>query len=538
MGMMKRREFLKTGIAGAAAGVVGTLEPIIPANAQARKDTLIAVAEGGPNSLDSETVGANRPAYEVTWNTYDRLLTFGVKKDENGNDYYDYKSLKPELAEDYTVGDMSATFKLRKDAKFHDGTPVTAKDVKWSFERAIGVGGYPKFIFGAVSMTSPEQFVVVDDHTIRVDFLKRDNYTIPYIASPVGLIYNSELVKKNATAQDPWGLQWTKMNTAGSGAYKVEKWQPGQEIIYARNDDWNRGERPGISRIISRVVPGAGTRRALLERGDVDFSFDMPPKDVVDLTANKDISTISSVMDNTAQYISLNTKMAPFDNVKVREAIAYAVPYDDIARLAYFNRARPLGGGSQKVTSSEWPQKHRYATDIAKAKQLLAEAGYPNGFETTLSFDMSTAVTSEPLCVLLQNSLAEIGVRVRLNKIPGASWRTEFGSKKLPFFVNVFGGWLAYPYFYFGWLYYSPDAMYNTMNYSNPEMTKLIDQSHYNPDSKAADEAARQYIQMAFDDVPSIPVVQPYLNVAMRKNVNGFCYWFFRQVDYRRFTKA
>ncbi len=123
-----------------------------------------------PNSLDSEVVGANRAALEVTWNAYDRLCTFGLKKDENGNDYYDYTNIQPELAEEWNVTDQSITFKLRKDATFHDGTPITAKDVKYSYDRAVGVGGYPKFILGAVSMTKPEQFVAVDDHTFRHRF--------------------------------------------------------------------------------------------------------------------------------------------------------------------------------------------------------------------------------------------------------------------------------------------------------------------------------------------------------------------------------
>jgi peptide/nickel transport system substrate-binding protein len=345
-------------------------------------------------------------------------------------------------------------------------------------------------------------------------------------------------VQKHASAADPWGLEFTKKNVAGSGAYSIERWAPGQEIVYVRNERWNRGPLPQMRRVIARVVPAAGTRRALLERGDVDLSFDMPPKDVADLTSNPAIRTISAPMDNTVEYLSLNTKIPPFDNVKVRQAIAYAVPYDDIVRLAFFGQARALSGGPEKVESATWPQKHRYRTDLSQAKRLLVEAGHPDGFETTLSYDQSTAVTSEPLCVLLQNSLSQIGINARLNKIPGAQWRSELTSKKLPMLVNVFGGWLAYPYFYFGWLYYKPDSMYDTMNYYNAEMARLIDESHYNPDSKAAEEAERRYIQIALDDMPSVPVIQPYLNMATRKNVDGFCYWFFRQLDYRKFVRV
>src|SRR5438477_10110380 len=124
---MKRRDFLKAAAAGAVAAPY-----IRSAQAQARKDTLLTLSESGPNNLDIMGVGTNRPGYEASWNTHDRLVTFGVKQDANGNDHYDYTKIEPELAESWDLGDMSAAFKLRRDATFHDGTPVTARDVKWS----------------------------------------------------------------------------------------------------------------------------------------------------------------------------------------------------------------------------------------------------------------------------------------------------------------------------------------------------------------------------------------------------------------------
>ncbi len=122
------------------------------------------------------------PGYEVSWNCYDRLISHEMKSGPGGVPYYDRDKFKPELAEDMNVGDMSVTFKLKKNAKFHDGTPVTAKDVKWSLDRAVSVGGFPTFQMSAGSLTKPEQFVVVDDNTVRVDFAKKDRLTIPDLA--------------------------------------------------------------------------------------------------------------------------------------------------------------------------------------------------------------------------------------------------------------------------------------------------------------------------------------------------------------------
>ena len=104
-----------------------------------------------------------------------------------------------------------------------------------------------------------------------------------------------------------------------------------------------------------------------------------------------------------------------------------------------------------------------------RPRQLLAEAGYPNGFETTLSFDLGFATVNEPLCVLIQESLAQIGIKTTINKIPGANWRTELLKKEMPLIANVFGGWLNYPEYFFFWCYHGQNAVFNTMSYQNPD---------------------------------------------------------------------
>src|SRR3982074_3537566 len=235
---MKRRDFLKS-MTALAAGTATLPAPAVwsPAKAQSRQETLLIVSESGPNNIDIHGVGTNVPGYEVSWNCYDRLISHEMKTLENGTQYYDRDKFKMELADDMKIGDMSVTFKLKKNAVFHDGTPVTAKDVKWSLDRAVTVGGFPTFQMGAGSLSKPEQFVVVDDHTVRVDFLKKDRLTIPDLAVIVPCVMNSALVQKNATEKDPWGLEYTKQQTAGSGAYKVSKWTAGTEVIMERNDE-------------------------------------------------------------------------------------------------------------------------------------------------------------------------------------------------------------------------------------------------------------------------------------------------------------
>jgi peptide/nickel transport system substrate-binding protein len=534
---MKRRDFLKLTTAAAAAGTAAGVYTR-SGKAQSRKDTLLIVSENGPNNLDVMGVGTNLQGSEASWNTYDRLLTYGVKKDANGNDHYDPDKFQPELAESWDLGDMSVTFKLRKDAKFHDGTPVAAKDLKWSLDRAVTVGGVPTFQMAAGSMQKPEQFVVVDDHTFRIDFLRKDRLTLPDLAVPTIAILNSGLAKQHATDKDPWAMEWLKNNEAGSGAYQIEKWTPGQELIYHRFDDWKSGSLPKIQRVIWRVVPSPSNRRALIERGDADVSFDLPPKDVSELAEEKKLKVVGTPIDNCIVYIDMNVKIPPFDKLKVRQAIAYAIPYQKIMDAAMFGRGVPMFGGPAEVSSPVWPQPTPYVTDLAKAKQLLAEAGLADGFETTLSFDLGVAVTNEPICVLVQESLAQIGIKIALNKTPGANWRAELAKKTLSMVVNLFGGWLLTPEYFFFWNYHGQNSLFNTMNYHNPAMDKLIDAARFQEDPQKYKEEIEGFISLAFTEAPRISLFDPFLDVALQNNVTGYQYWFHRRLNYRPLAKT
>ncbi len=517
------------------------------AEANGPKDTLVVVVESGANGMDLHAPGVNRPGYGLFWNTYDRLLTYGKKVLPNGDVSYDYTVLEPELAERWEVAadGMSATFYLRKDAKFHDGTPVTAKDVKWSFDRAVSVGGFASFQMRAGSLEKPEQFVVVDDHTFQINFLRKDKLTLPDIAVPVPAIFNSELVKKHATDKDPWGLKWTKTHIAGGGAYTIESWQPKVKTVYLRNDEWKSGPLPALKRIIVLDIPSASTRRAMLERGDADLSFDLPPKDVAELATKPKIKVSGVPIENFSWSLEMNVTKPPFDDPKVRQAIAYAVPYDQIMEAAFYGRGVKLYGAATATPSSaDWPQPFPYTLDLEKAKALLQETPYANGFESTLSINIGKGTVSEPMALLIQESLGKLGIKVAINKIPGSGFRGAIAKKDLPMLLNDFGGWLNYSDYFFFWAYYGQTKsggkppLFNTMAYADAEMDQWIDQARQAEYPGAEyDKLAMAFITKAMQEVPRIPITQAYLNVAMRENVSGYQYWFHRQLDFRQIAK-
>jgi len=137
--------------------------------------------------------------------------------------------------------------------------------------------------------------------------------------------------------------------------------------------------------------------------------------------------------------------------------------------------ANPLfGGPSNDVTSIDWPAKTGYSHNIEKAKALMAESGV-SGIDTTLSFDLGAGSVCEPIAVLVQESLAQIGIKTAINKIPGANWRSEMAKKSMPMMINFFSGWLDYPEYFFFWCYSGQNAIFNTPSYVNKDMDAMID---------------------------------------------------------------
>jgi hypothetical protein len=201
----------------------------------------------------------------------------------------------------------------------------------------------------------------------------------------------------------------------------------------------------------------------------------------------------------------------------VRQAVAWVLPYDKMYDNALYGRAAKLYGGRQPVKTIAWPQPTAYRTDVAKAKALLAEAGYANGFETTLSFDLGGATIGEPMAVLTQEALAQIGIKAQINKIPGATWRAALLKKDMPMIINRFGGWLDYPEYFFFWCYHGQNAVFNTMSYQNPKLDKIITNARFAESKPIYDSSVREMIQLAYDEVPRIPLFQPTMDVAMQK---------------------
>jgi peptide/nickel transport system substrate-binding protein len=527
----------------AAAPLLALVLLASAAHAQSRAETLRYITGASINTLEPNVPGSTREAFALSLSTYDRLVSFG-RKQLNGKWVFDLDTITGELAESYNVSPdgLEITLKLRPDAKFHDGSPVTAEDVKWSLDRCVSAPVLGKAQLLTGSMTSADQFKVIDPLTIEVTLPRPDKLALPNLATVYPLIINSKLAKAHATPDDPWAVNWLKENEAGSGAYIVETFKPGEQVVVKRNEAWNRGspDKPAFfKRLIIQTIPEPATRANLVERGDADLVIDLQASDVQSLEAKGKLKVISTPQYNSVTFISMNNKIPPFDNVNVRRAIAYALPYDDMFKAALFGRGKPLFDATWtegKAPNGGYPIAQPVKLDLERARAYLKEAGLPEGFATTFSFNVGQASTAEPMSALVKESLEKIGIKVDIQKLPDAQMSAAINEKKLPLFTEGITAWLpSTDYFYRN--FYTGNQRWNYSSTDNAEIDKIAQDARFQTDKVKYEEEGKELNTIAFDQMLQIPLWQTAQDAVMAPSVEGYVYQFTRQVDFRNLSR-
>ena len=292
--------------------------------------------------------------------------------------------------------------------------------------------------------------------------------------------------------------------------------------------------------MIYRQIPSPGTRRALLEKGDVDVSVGLPPKDYAELAALGTLQVIGTPVQNDLLFIDMNVQMKPFDNPKVRQAMAYAIPYDSVMKAALYGRAVPMFGADAATPyAPTWPVPSHYTYDLAKAKQLLAEAGYP---ERLQDHDLLRPERGD-------DARANRAVRARgAGQDRGRGGDREGARCELVradgVEVDAFRDhrvlWLAGDtpeYFYFWNFYGKNNAVFNTANYVNPKLDAVIDAARFQDDTAKYDADLVEMNDIVMGDLPRIPLCRVTFDVATQPNVKGYVYWFHTHLDYRTLYK-
>ncbi len=354
------------------------------------------------------------------------------------------------------------------------------------------------------------------------------------LAVTIPFVIDAELAKANGGG-DPWAKDWLKNNVAGSGAYRVESWKPGVETIYARNDAWASGKLPQLRRVIARDIASPSTRRALIEKGDADISYGLPPKDFKDLIDAGKIKVVG-VPIPTGSGRSIST---PRSGRSPMSACARRLPGCCPTRRFFRPRcsaaASTCRAGRRRRGS---PGRNPSPTGPIRRRPRPWSRRQPLGLTTTLLFDAGNATVAEPMAVLIKEALAGIGITVEIGKIPGANFRGEISKKTNPMVLNRFAGWLDYPDYYLFWTLHGANSIFNIASYQNPALDKLIDTARFTEDPAIYQRSVIDFVSLAEREVPMVPIAQPTHDVAMQRTINGYQFQPCREPDFRYLTKG
>ena len=291
--------------------------------------------------------------------------------------------------------------------------------------------------------------------------------------------------------------------------------------MLVRNENY-AGEPAKIGRIIFKVIPDPSSRLAQLQSGAVDIAYELPRKDIALLEADPNI-TVARNPSRFVVFLGMNTQVEPFDDPKVRQAISYAVPYETILTEVLQGYGQQLTSPIPNGTPTHTDEFFVYQSDPEKAKALLAEAGFPDGFETTLQV-ASGVQEGKETAVWVQQALAEVGIKVEIQEMPGAAFTEQLQKHELGFFF--FNNWISInndPFYHLYWLFRSDCCNYT--NYDNAAVHTMIDDNLLATDQAARDQAALDAQKAIIDDAAWVFLYQPDNIIAMRSNVKGYVFY-------------
>ncbi len=538
MARFTRREFLRHTAMAAGAGLAATYAAGVreagAAAAVPNADTLFYGVYWEPVNLDPHAI-TDWGSMWMLDNIYEPLVRYQTKQ-VNGQTV-GTADVGPHLAQDITAAKdgKTYTFRLRTGVKFHSGDPLTADAVKYSINRMLTVNLGPASLIS--KFMDQKSTTVVDPQTVRVTLTRPCPFFLKLLAATnTGAIVNPKTVEAHGGTQPGKFNEWMSRNTDGTGPFKWGTWTAGQQFDLVANDQYWAGP-PKLKRVVFRVISDFATQFLLLKRGELDIVYRLPPDMTTQLIGNPDI-VISRDSGIGMHQIYMQNRLKPFDDVRVRQAMVYAVDPFAINRAAAFGLASVahsmLPSGLEGYTPSLWPYKH----DPAKAKALLAEAGYAKGFATTIAFNAGNT-EREQTAVLAQASLRNVGVDAKVEGIPWGTFVTNYQDGKMPMFV-LSGLELPIVDNYVNNIFYSKSAgaKGNFAFYNNPQADRLIDRLLATVDPPARKQIITELQRVLNTDVPSVPIYDSLLMYAHRAWVKGWVLypsgnWYFFPVEKR-----
>lgn len=444
-------------------------------------------------SIDNATA-----ARAVVWSMYEGLFSY----DENG-------LVTNVLCDSYTVSDdgLTYTFKLI-DAKFHNGDPVTAEDVKYTIERVkdpdLGAFEYK-------NMQVVEEMTVIDDHTLEVKLSNPLAPFVNYLANKFMVV-----VSKNWCEAHNGDISLDPM---GCGPFKFVEWIAGQEIVVERFEDYHDPEYPKADEIVFKFYPDGQARTNALVTGVVDII------DYVDYTAfeslNANENVICDIVEGPFMYLCFNLENEVLSDPRVRQAISYGLRREDVRDTAF------CGGGSIMFGTPFTSSQLGYSEECAnyfeynpeKAKELLAEAGYPDGIEFKL-LTSSTYAFFEQSAIAVQGSLKECGINITLEAPDWSTYNTRLRSGDYDCLINGYLANVADP----DWIsaLYADGANYNTGHFYNERFEELLVAGRTATSDEERQKTYEECQEILIQESPHCYILWRPQAYAYGKNVRGF----------------
>lgn len=477
--------------------------------------------------LDPHGSAANT-SFRVTYMMYDRLVTYDGSSTE----------IVPQLAKDWEISEdgLTYTFFLQEDATFHDGTPVTAEAVKYSFTRAMDVGKSAAGIFKKV--LDDKSFEIVDDHTIKITLKKPFAPFVKTLGTVYGNIINPNLADNHG---DDLGQSYLADKGYGSGPYVLESWDRGQKIVLKANENY-WGGKPTMEQVNIIIVPEPSTARLMLEKGEIDLVDNtMISPEVLQQMDGKSGVTVKQAPGYQIDYMPMNIESGALADVKVRQAIAHSINYDALIESIYLGNADRIGGAVPAGMFGYNPDAKLYDYDLEKAKALLEEAGYGDGLELDIAISENNEVRKNT-ALLLQSDLAKVGVDLTISTYAWPTFLDLVTTGKHNFALV---SWTPdYPDPDYNLWYFAHSSGkgpgFNLAFYENSEVDDLLYEARTNVDQDMRAKNYKRIQEIMGEEAPYLFVAQPKLQAPVRDWVQGYEFnpmntWY---VPFHKITKS
>jgi peptide/nickel transport system substrate-binding protein len=481
----------------------------------AGKDTLVVASGAEAVTLDPG-VSFDGQSPLIWRGVYESLLEY------KGNTL----EIVPSLAESYDISPdrLTYTFRLRKGIKFTDGEPLNAAAVKFNIERQVAVKqGIAYALTSIASMDTP------DDSTVVIKLsAPSDSFLSAFAGMYTVKMISPKAIKDNQKDGD-WGQAYLRDHMVGTGPFMLDSYTQSQQAVLKRNPDYWRGwDGNHFDRVIIKYIQEPSTERLLLEQGDIDVGLFLPD-DVVESMDGKPGIAVTNVPSLNLYYIVLPCKKGPTADPKVRQAIAYGFNYDAFVNDMLRGKAKQARGpipSNFVGFNADIPQ---YKYDPAKAKQLLAEAGHPNG-GFTIKYTYETGYWwKRPLGELFQSNMKDLGIDVQIQELSASAWAGLLSNPETAdhAFGLVWWPTLASPYDYM-WSIFATGAQgtaaYNWGYYSNPKLDGLLDKATAEPDEVKRMQMYGEAQKILVEESPALYVYEKNYRLPMRDNMKGFVF--------------